>query len=242
MCAVCEEVLLEQETIPELGHTEGPVVEENRIEPTCTEEGSYDQVTICTICEVELIRETITVPKLGHTVVVDPPVESTCTSTGLTEGSHCEICGVVLTEQKPTQEKNHTVVMDAPKAATCTAPGLKGNGMHCGVCGTVLLAQEEIPALGHEFQDGTCTRCGEGDKAVVYDAASGILILNSLPEGTETAVVGVYSSHGQLIRLVFAEVGEVISDLAFGTGNTVRIFYLDTGFAPLAQAYGIQID
>jgi hypothetical protein len=106
---------------------------------------------------------------LGHTAVIDPAVESTCAAPGLTEGSHCGVCGEILVPQKTTLEKNHTVVMDKPKAPTCTEPGLEGTGMHCSACGTILLAQKEIPPLEHQWTDAdcdtpqTCSVCGATD-------------------------------------------------------------------------------
>ena len=36
----------------------------------------------------------------AHNVVIDPAVASTCTETGLTEGSHCSLCGTVLKAQE----------------------------------------------------------------------------------------------------------------------------------------------
>ena len=36
----------------------------------------------------------------GHTVVVDAAVEPTYNKTGLTEGSHCSVCGTVLKKQE----------------------------------------------------------------------------------------------------------------------------------------------
>lgn len=41
-------------------------VEENRIEATCTEDGSYDSVIYCSECNEELSRETVTITALGH--------------------------------------------------------------------------------------------------------------------------------------------------------------------------------
>lgn len=56
--------------------------------------------------------------------------------------------------------KGHVEVVDGAVAATCTQAGLT-EGRHCDVCGQVLVAQEEVPAAGHSYEDGTCTGCGE---------------------------------------------------------------------------------
>ena len=56
----------------------------------------------------------------------------------------------------------HTEVVDAAVAATCTSAG-KTAGKHCSVCNEVLVAQEEVPALGHKYENGVCTVCGESD-------------------------------------------------------------------------------
>ena len=48
---------------------------------------------------------------------------------------------------------------DEAVAATCTESGLTA-GSHCSVCGEVLTAQEVVPAHGHEYEQGVCTRCG----------------------------------------------------------------------------------
>lgn len=50
-------------------HEEGEPIEENRVEPTCTKEGSYDEVVYCLhhdICGKEFSRETKTIKALGH--------------------------------------------------------------------------------------------------------------------------------------------------------------------------------
>ena len=54
----------------------------------------------------------------------------------------------------------HTESVVISKDATCTETGSKH--IECTVCGEVLQT-EEIPALGHDYVDGVCTRCGEAD-------------------------------------------------------------------------------
>ena len=52
--------------VPALGHTASDAVEENRVEATCTEAGSYDKVTYCSVCNVELNREKMEISPVGH--------------------------------------------------------------------------------------------------------------------------------------------------------------------------------
>ena len=47
-------------------HANTVVTEENKVDPTCTADGSYEKVTSCLGCGEELSRETVTVPALGH--------------------------------------------------------------------------------------------------------------------------------------------------------------------------------
>lgn len=76
----------------------------------CTKCGKYYDSADATK-EITL-KETV-IPSLGgHTPVVDPAVPATSTSTGLTEGSHCGVCGKVLVAQQITpilQSKEYTI-------------------------------------------------------------------------------------------------------------------------------------
>ena len=58
------------------------------------------------------------------------------------------------------EHNNHKVIQ--PTYPTCTESGLDV-GLVCGTCGKVIWAQETLPALGHNFVDGICTRCGLTD-------------------------------------------------------------------------------
>ena len=52
-------------------------------------------------------KPTVTPAPHVHTVVVDPGVEATCKSTGLTEGTHCSTCGAVLTARQVIPAVDH---------------------------------------------------------------------------------------------------------------------------------------
>ena len=70
-----------------------------------------------------------------------------------------------FTEAYPMAESDypvnhvHNIVIDEAVEPTCTTDG-KMEGSHCSVCNEILKQQEVIPALGHDFKDGICTRCG----------------------------------------------------------------------------------
>ena len=80
------------------------------VDATCEENGNI-AYWYCSICDkfftdedgnYEISFEDTVVAAKGHTVVIDPAVPATDTSTGLTEGSHCAICLKVLAEQTVT--------------------------------------------------------------------------------------------------------------------------------------------
>lgn len=110
-----------------------------------------------------------------HQAVVDEAVVATCTEHGLTEGSHCILCGKVLIEQQETELKAHKEKTIKAVNATCETEGLT-EGKSCSVCGTVLIEQETVPAMGHTSMtvpasEATCTSpaYSEGTKCSVCD-------------------------------------------------------------------------
>lgn len=85
--------------------------------PTCTEKGQKGK--ICKKCGK--ITEKTDIPATGHTPVTDPAVAPTETSDGLTEGSHCGVCGVVLQAQEVIPMLDPTIDTWFSRAATTEA-------------------------------------------------------------------------------------------------------------------------
>lgn len=101
--------------------------------------------------------------------------EATCTEVGYTGDKVCKWCGIVMEKGKEIPMKEHTSVEVKAVEATCTADGMTA-GTKCSVCDKVLTGCEVVKALGHDYKDGKCTRCGEKDPNYVApefkDAAS----------------------------------------------------------------------
>ena len=50
-----------------INHTDGTATTENKVDATCTTDGSYDEVVRCTVCNAEIKREKKIIPATGHT-------------------------------------------------------------------------------------------------------------------------------------------------------------------------------
>lgn len=85
--------------------------------PTCTEKGQKGK--ICKKCGK--ITEKTDIDAAGHAPVTDPAVAPTETTDGLTVGSHCGVCGAVLTAQEVIPMRDPTIDTWFSRAATTEA-------------------------------------------------------------------------------------------------------------------------
>lgn len=81
-----------------------------------------------------------------ESIIIDPAVPATCTTAGLTEGSHCGVCGEVLVAQEEVAKLAHTP--GEPQNViepTETEDGYSGD-IYCTVCNTLIEEGHIIPA------------------------------------------------------------------------------------------------
>ena len=63
-------------------------------------------------------RDNTEPPTHEHIAIIDEGYAATCTATGLTDGSHCSVCGEIITSQLILAKEKHTAVIDEGYAAT----------------------------------------------------------------------------------------------------------------------------
>ncbi len=119
-------------------------------EATCTVKGVKTYTCSCGDTYTEDI------PALGHSYTSKVTKEATATETGIRTYT-CIRCGDSYTEiiSKLPASHTHSYTSSVTKAATCTENGIKTYTCSCGSTYT-----EDIPTLGHNMVNGTCTRCG----------------------------------------------------------------------------------
>lgn len=83
----------------------------------CTEDGK--KIYKCSKCGK--VMKTEKIDATGHTPVTDPAVAPTETTDGLTEGSHCSVCGAVLQAQEVIPMRDPTIDTWFSRAATTEA-------------------------------------------------------------------------------------------------------------------------
>lgn len=138
--------------IPALGHRYKTVV----TKPTCTEKG-YTTYT-CTVCGYSYVGRYR--GALGHSyeAVVTAP---TCTERGYTTYT-CTVCGDSCVDNYVNALGHTFGEWYEEIAATCTEDGVsKRDCEHCDHS-----ESKVVPALGHDYLDGYCTRCGEADSSM----------------------------------------------------------------------------
>ena len=137
------------EILPKIDHDP---VDVPALAPTCTEEG-HTEGQSCSMCGLVMSGQE-PIPALGHTWSAWATLtEASCTETG-SEVRTCNVCGIE--ETRPVDALGHLPEALPAQAPTCTEEGLT-EGVVCARCQAVLQAQEPVPALGHDWDEGAVT-------------------------------------------------------------------------------------
>lgn len=166
-CSVCDKILIEQQQTPLKAHKEETIPP---VDATCSQTGLSGGIK-CSVCDTVIVEQAQT-PLVAHTYddkydencnncgfVRDAECahretetvegyDSTCISTGLTDGTKCKKCGEIIVSQEVIPVSSHTEVIDEAVEPTCEATGLT-EGKHCGVCGAIIVEQSVLEAKGH---------------------------------------------------------------------------------------------
>ncbi len=144
-----QETALQNVVLAKTGHTPGKAVRENEIPASCTVDGSYNEVTYCTVCSEKLSTERRTVPAAGHkwsekygsdksghwhiceTCDAVSDIENHVSGGTATYAKPelCTVCGYEISPRKTSTGGNSsggTARPSRPAAATETQPGING--------------------------------------------------------------------------------------------------------------------
>ena len=102
------------------------------------------------------------VENVTATVTNEVTTEATCEADGVrTYTAKVTFEGEEYTDTKTETlpATGHDTELVGAKDATCTEDGYTGDEV-CKVCGVTVKQGEVIPALGHDYKDGKCSRCG----------------------------------------------------------------------------------
>lgn len=173
--------------------------EEIILNSTCTSKGLKSLT--CKNCN-DVKYETINYS--DHKTVADAAVAATCSSTGLSEGSHCETCGEVFKAQEVISMTEHDFVEDVLLAATCTSKGLKS--LTCKNCG--FIKYEAINYTDH--------------KTVIDPAVAPTCTTDGLTEGSHCETCGEVFTEQETIAKLGHEIviDQAIEPTFESTGKT----------------------
>ncbi len=182
LCTVCQTVLNTRD-IEVVDHVREFHIGQSA---TCTVAGWTDYET----CENCAHNTKVIISALGHTEVIDTAVESTCTTTGLTEGRHCSVCNEVLLAQQVLPMVEHTYGhWFVGLTATATS-----NGYYARVCSVCEYEdRQEIEAYGDKNVGGITVTIGNDGKVVIDEGSVSQAVKDLEETGKKEIVISTTS-------------------------------------------------
>ncbi len=132
-CSVCNEVLVAQTVVDALGHTNAAAAIENEVAPTFDAAGSIDSVVYCSVCNVEVSRDSVALPALNLTDYTTANTVSGATatttytyngtavySTSVTSSNHISVNGVYYSRYDVAKLNSDSVTASFDESAGFT--------------------------------------------------------------------------------------------------------------------------
>ena len=185
-----------------------------KVEPTCTEPGTEAFFT----CRrsgcgrlfsdkdaQHVITAPAVLPATGHTEAADPAVDPTCTTAGLTEGSHCSVCEAVLAAQEEVPALGHSYSTWKPSARRRHAHSC----FRCGDETSVACFLVTVP-VGSDTSLMLCPVCGYRDEMENMEAVQGARISGKKPDGNPAVFVSGSEEGLRLLSVAFESDGKPV--------------------------------
>ena len=175
-CTVCGETTLEQTEIPIKSHRDD------------------DNDYVCDDCQANLCT--------NHTEEIIAGTAATCTTTGLTEGKKCSVCGGILVEQEIIPAKGHKAGEDDGDCTTAVKCINEG-------CGETLVAALTHNPAADDGDVTTAVKCAnEGCEQILVPAKEAItLTIPTFENGSVTADKMNYAIGDTVILTIAPESG-----------------------------------
>lgn len=170
-----------------------------------------------------------------HTPVKDAAVKSTCVKAGLTEGSHCSVCGKILIEQKKVPLAEHTYTKKiSDKAHLAASPTYTVTAKYyysCAVCNAV---------SKDKTYSGSTLTLGKTNKFISASTADSITLgWNKVKDATGYGVYYKNASGSWKLYKILTD--NIIKISKLPSGRTyefaVRAYVIEKGKTVAAPAY-----
>ncbi len=213
-CVYCNK-RIEEKVIPAIDENHQHAVAEwvTIKTPTCTVSGTKNA-----ICSCGKTIKTKEIPSNGHSLIIDKAVVATCTSNGLTEGSHCSVCNVIIVEQKTINSKGHTMTS---KEVAATAGKEKHTLHYCTIC-SYSYEVFPTPTSAIKFKsnnNGTCSVIGLNDTTI-----TDLVIPQKSPTGDTVTSIGneAFKSCTSIVSAVIPDSVTTIGSSAFQSCSNLK--------------------
>lgn len=163
-CKVCQTIVNAPTMLPGGAHA-FPSEPPEPAHPECLRL-DYEFDSVCSVCGFTVRTRKTIMPTAEHVSAVDPGYPAACTTTGMTDGSHCSTCGTVLTARQEIPAAGHHYV------PSVTLPGCETEGFTTHTCDACQDSYTDTatPPVGHLWREWTLNKIGTHTRTCLRDA------------------------------------------------------------------------